>query len=181
MLTGGPGSGKNTVIEELRRRGYHCVDEVGRQIIKEQVDVGGNALPWGNKRRFRDLMQERSIETYESVREVSGPVFFDRGMPDLVGYSNLEGIPIGEDLKRAVDSNRCNSKVFIFPPWERVYKNDTERKQSFEIAIATYEAMVKAYSDIGYELRKMPRLKPKRITIWLIQSLANLGETFGTI
>ncbi len=52
VLTGGPGSGKSTLIEVLHRRGYPHSQEAGRAIIQEQVSIGGNALPWGD-RRFR--------------------------------------------------------------------------------------------------------------------------------
>lgn len=152
VLTGGPGSGKTTVIEELHKRGHGCVEEVGRQVIKEQVEAGKDALPWGNKRAFRDLMLERSIETYEAVRYNPKTVFFDRGIPDLIGYSVLDNIPMGENLIRASETYRYNAKVFIFPPWKEIYENDSERKQSFDVAVATYEAMVKAYSKTGYEL-----------------------------
>lgn len=44
IITGGPGTGKTTITEELKRRGYYCVDEVARQIIKEQVENNGDAL-----------------------------------------------------------------------------------------------------------------------------------------
>jgi predicted ATPase len=44
ILTGGPSSGKTSIIEKLKEKGYLCIDEVGRQIIQEQLAIGGNAL-----------------------------------------------------------------------------------------------------------------------------------------
>jgi predicted ATPase len=34
-ITGGPGSGKTSLINELQKRGYRCMAEVARQLIQE--------------------------------------------------------------------------------------------------------------------------------------------------
>ena len=43
VFTGGPGSGKTSVIEHLQNLGYKTADEVGRRVIQLQVESGGNA------------------------------------------------------------------------------------------------------------------------------------------
>lgn len=50
IITGGPGSGKSTLIEELRRRGFSATEEAGRAIIKDQVLIGGRALHTADQR-----------------------------------------------------------------------------------------------------------------------------------
>lgn len=79
VITGGPGSGKTSVIEALRGRGYRCVDEVGRAIIRRQVRIGGDALHWGDRAKYLELMLSHAMADYERVEGVSEPVFFDRG------------------------------------------------------------------------------------------------------
>jgi predicted ATPase len=37
VVTGGPGTGKTTVLRELERKGFPCVPEVARQLIQEQM------------------------------------------------------------------------------------------------------------------------------------------------
>ena len=46
VFTGGPGAGKTSVIEKLIELGYACAPEVGRKVIKQQVALDGDALPW---------------------------------------------------------------------------------------------------------------------------------------
>ena len=46
VISGGPGSGKTTVLQELAGRGFPFAREVARLIIQEQVQSGGTALPW---------------------------------------------------------------------------------------------------------------------------------------
>ena len=43
LLTGGPGVGKTTLIEELRRRGERVVEETHRRIIREGHAKSGSA------------------------------------------------------------------------------------------------------------------------------------------
>lgn len=41
-------------------------------------------------------------------------------------------------------------------PWRDIYVQDTERKQTFDVAVATYHAMVKAYRIYDYQLIELP-------------------------
>ena len=45
VITGGPGSGKSTLIKALAERGFCTMPEAGRAIIRDQVAIGGEALP----------------------------------------------------------------------------------------------------------------------------------------
>ncbi len=156
VITGGPGSGKSTLIEALRERGYVCIEEAGRQIIQEQLRIGGDALPWADIVRFKELMLEHALKTYEEAKGIKGPAFFDRGVVDLIGYDTLTNAKSTDKLLQAVKKLRYNSKVFIAPPWEAIYCNDAERKQTFEEAIATYNCIKKAYLDEGYDIIELP-------------------------
>ncbi|OIQ49013.1 hypothetical protein BerOc1_00932 [Pseudodesulfovibrio hydrargyri] len=157
VFTGGPGSGKSTVIEALRRLGHACSGEKGRRIIQEELGRSGDALPWRDKTAFRDRMLEKDFAAYEHYQGYEGPVFFDRGIVDAYGYSLLEGLEITLALRSACASHRYGGPVFIFPPWERIFTNDTERKQDFAEARRTHKAMRKAYGDFGYALTEVPR------------------------
>ncbi|PID68155.1 MAG: hypothetical protein CR968_03115, partial [Flavobacteriia bacterium] len=52
IITGAPGSGKSSLLEALKLRGYHCFDEVSRLIIKEQQQINGQLLPWDDLAGF---------------------------------------------------------------------------------------------------------------------------------
>lgn len=56
IFTGGPGSGKSTVLNILENMGYMTVREVARDIIKNQVRTNGDAVPWNNTVRYSNLM-----------------------------------------------------------------------------------------------------------------------------
>jgi len=171
IITGGPGVGKTTLLEELRRRGFRCVDEVAREIIRRQVKEGGNALPWGDTMRYAELMHQRSVATYREAGDgpiddgringnpmSGGPIFFDRGIPDTLSYVRL----INRDIPAMMDDDarqmRYNPKVFILPPWQEIYETDTERRQDWEESVRTYRQLQKTYEGYGYQLVELPKI-----------------------
>jgi predicted ATPase len=157
VLTGGPGSGKSTLIEALARAGYAGSVEAGRAIIQDQVAIDGPALPWRDPSAFAELMLCWEMRSYHMAKDQAGLVFFDRGVPDVVGYLRLLRLPVPEHMYNAARAFRYNRRVFIAPSWQAIFRGDRERKQSFDEAVRTYEAMVTTYRDYGYELIELPR------------------------
>jgi predicted ATPase len=103
-------------------------------------------------------MLSRSISTYEAVTERGKPVFFDRGIPDLVGYGALIGADTPDYIFKAVAMFPYNKRVFVFPPWPEIYGQDAERGQDFAEAVATWRVMAEIYPRLGYELVEVPRM-----------------------
>ena len=156
VVTGGPGSGKTTLVDALAEHGFCTMPEAGRAIIQDQVAIGGQALPWSNQRAFAELMLSWEMRSYQAALNLGGPVIFDRGVPDVLGYLRLCNLPVPSHIHRAAQMFRYHRRVFIAPPWAEIFSLDAERKQSFEEAQATYEAMVETYSDLGYDLVPLP-------------------------
>jgi predicted ATPase len=156
VITGGPGSGKSTLIEALGRCGYAHSIEAGRAIIQDQSAIDGPALPERDPLAFAELMLSWELRSYRVAQDESGPVFFDRGVPDMVGYFHLLGRPVPSHVTRAAERFRYNRRVFLAPPWPEIFCQDAERKQTPEEARRTCEAMVSAYSSCGYLLVTLP-------------------------
>lgn len=177
VLTGGPGSGKTTVINQLHTQGYATLPEVGRSVIQTQCQLKGSALPWQDKTAFRDLMLQAEIKNYESSVNKTPPLFCDRGVIDTYGYSLLEQLTLTESLIQSCQQFRYHQRVFIFPPWASIFMNDAERKQDFSEAIATYEAMIKAYQTFDYELVEVPQLPPDQRARFILDTLKSTSLT----
>lgn len=157
VLTGGPGSGKTSVIEELRRRGYAGTQEAGRAIIIDQQFIGGNALHTGDRVLFAELMLGWEIRSYRMAQVDPAPaVFFDRAIPELVGYYWLSGLPVPAHVAAAARLFRYRARVFVAPPWPEIYATDSERGQDYAEAVTSCELARAAYADRGYELIELP-------------------------
>lgn len=157
VVTGGPGSGKSSLLDALQDRGFARSVEAGRGIIQDQVAIGGQALPWSNPAAFAELMLSWEMRSYHIAQEWSGVVFFDRGMPDVVGYLRLMNLPVSAHFDKAARSFRYNRRVFIAPPWEEIFVTDHERKQDFAEAVRTFESVASTYQDYGYEPVEIPK------------------------
>lgn len=173
VITGGPSSGKTTLIEELNRRGFFSVEDSARKIIQEEMALGGKALPEDNLGRRIEKMIVRSIETYQkALKERPGTTFFDFGVLDFIGYAYRTRTPISEELHRTALSLVYNKKVFVAPPWEEIFCQDAERKQAFEEALEVYDAILKIYSDHGYEIIEIPKASVESRADFVISQIA---------
>jgi predicted ATPase len=172
VISGGPGAGKTTLLLELERRGFRCAPEVARQIIQEQVRLEGDALPWGDRQRYCRLLMERSIASYREHAGPAGITFFDRGIPDALCYSRLAGLGLEDEVMAACQRYRYATEVFLAPPWREIYVTDAERWQSFDEAVRTYELMVEAYRDCGYEVVEIPRVSVGERADFLVRAVA---------
>jgi len=157
IVTGGPGSGKTSLLQALAGQGIACMPEAGRGIIRHQVAIGGGALPWNDPAAFAEQMLGWDMRSHDEAAGLPGPVMFDRGIPDVVGYLRLSNLPVPAHVAAAARLFRYNARVFIAPPWPEIFRQDAERKQTFAEAERTYHAMVRVYADYGYTLLELPR------------------------
>ncbi|MHB9798761.1 AAA family ATPase [Pseudomonas sp. MT3] len=158
VITGGPGAGKSTLLEHLHRHhGLNTVEEGGRAIIREQLASGGDALPWANREAFCQAMLAHALTTRERALDAGGLWLFDRGLPDVLGYARLCGLPIPEELETAARELRYGPTVFLAPAWEAIYRNDAERRQDFAEAQRTATIMSELYAELGYRVLELPR------------------------
>ena len=162
VITGGPGTGKTTVLAELARRGNICVPEDARAIIQEQVAAGGSAVPWHDAPRFAELLLERSIATYVeyAAKQHRAPVYFDRGIGDAFTCADLIGHTLTAALREQAMQFRYRDPVFLAPWWPEIYETDTERRQGREEAERTEHAVTKTYTELGYRILRLPRTSP---------------------
>jgi predicted ATPase len=171
IVSGGPGAGKTTVLSELAKKGYQCAPEVARQIIQEQMQAGGTALPWNDREAYTSLMLQRSIDSYRKHTPASTPMFSDRGIPDTLCYARLIGLRNLHSLERACHAFRYASLVFLAQPWHEIYTTDTERKQDFAEAVQTYKLLVDVYRECGYESVELPKTSPRDRAEFIIEQL----------
>ncbi|MEL4307713.1 ATP-binding protein [Joostella sp. CR20] len=155
VITGGPGTGKTSVIDFLKENGHQCLLEISRQVTLEAREQGIEQLFLTDGLLFSNKLLEGRIQQHKASEALTGTVFFDRGIPDVPAYMNYAGDTYPSYFKEACDTYRYD-KVFLLPPWEAIYTSDNERYENFEQAQEIHIHLKKMYEDCGYSLVEVP-------------------------
>ncbi len=152
VITGGPGSGKTTIINNLSKLGYFTIPEYSRFFIEREMkkgkkisDIRGNEVKFQDKLLKIKLMMDKKAPKNKTV-------FFDRGLPDsLAYYIFLKSKP--PELLRRMNGNTYK-KVFMLDMLP--YKNDSARIEHAKDAKKIHLIIKKVYKDLGYEVIRIP-------------------------
>lgn len=157
IITGAPGTGKTSIINALKKRGYSCVEENSREIIAEQIINRGEILPWKNQIAFENLISRKRVKKYESITK-DEIYFFDRSTIDCIAYLKVNNLEPSEEILEAIKTCKFNSNVFYTPIWKEIYTNDSERKEDIITAKNIENVLLTTYQSFGYTLVEVPKL-----------------------
>lgn len=157
VITGGPGTGKSSVIHELEASGHHCFHEVIRSMTLEAKKQGdpvhfvSNPLAFvADPDTFNQRIFEARLGHFKEGRELARRVvFFDRGIPDVLAYMDFFGQSYDPEFVAACQTHRYD-KVLLLPPWKAIYTSDNERLESFEEAREIHNHLLATYERFGY-------------------------------
>lgn len=172
MISGCSGGGKSTLLEELSRRGFSTCEEPGRQVVREQLFIGGDALPWTGLALFVELTISRSINFMTEASRRGGRTFFDRGIVDQIAGLEQAGHAVPPTYLRAAERLRYRRQVFLLPPWPEIYRNDAERRHDLTTAIEAFHHLENAYLRFGYDLVEVPRMDVRERADFIISALS---------
>ncbi len=174
ILTGAPGSGKTTILDELRDS-LRCVDEPARRVLAEQRESGGPGVPERDPVHFVELLLDAAVADHERALG-AGPTLFDRGIPDCIAYAIHLGVDPGPSI-RASERYRYHDEVLIVEPWEEIYVTDDERTMSFADTVAFHAALEEAFDRSGYRRVAVPRGSTSERAAFVKDRLGGLGDS----
>ena len=157
VISGGPGAGKTTLLAALGRAGFAAEPEVSRRLIQEQAAINSPLVPWQDLAGFAELALARMVGQHAAATRRGGVTFFDRGLPDIMAYLEVAGLPVPPVYRAAVAAYPYASPVLLAPPWPEIYVNDAERWQTFAEATALYHALRRTYQQVGFTVLELPK------------------------
>ena len=168
VITGAPCSGKTTILNELKKRGYRVYYEMARIYIDQELKKGKTLKEIRkNEFDFQKKVLELKID-FEKKLARNKLLFLERGIPDSVAYMYLCGVEDKTYFKKT--TNNCSyKKVFLL---ERVkYERDYARTESQKEAKLLEGLLEKSYLGCGIKTIKVPRLSITERTNFILSNL----------
>jgi predicted ATPase len=173
VITGGPGSGKTSLIDFLEKEGYPVMQEISRDVILEAQKEGIDQLFLENPILFSEkLLEGRLSQFHEGINCTETILFYDRGMPDVTAYMDFVNTKYPTIFDETCIQYKYD-KIFVLPPWEEIYEQDNERYESFEQAEKIFEFLKNGYKNYGYKINEVPVGSIKERVDFILKKLKN--------
>ena len=164
VITGGPGTGKTSVVRSLKDKGFTCFEEIIRDLTaaakEEELEEEHKTNPLAFVRDPFDfntrLLEGRMAQYHSASEHQTSIVFYDRGIPDVLAYMNYFGQSYTDYFERACRELRYD-EVILLPPWKEIYQVDAERMETYEEAVAIHGHLEGLYRDLGYGPLMVPK------------------------
>ncbi|GGK35006.1 ATPase [Yeosuana aromativorans] len=178
VITGGPGTGKTSIINELKHLNFYCFDEIIRTLTLEAKqshdpsDHKSNPIAFvKDPMDFNNRLLHGRLEQFKKASLIKEPlVFFDRGIPDVLAYMAFFNQVYNDDFLSICHNNKYNH-VFLLPPWESIYISDNERLETFEESVEIHQLLKQTYQDLGYFITEVPFGTIEERTDFIIDNL----------
>jgi len=174
VITGGPGTGKSSVINTLESYGYPCLHEVSRDVILQARKEGYEQLFLEKPLLFSELLLEGRVNQFhEGLEFKNKAVFYDRGLHDVLAYLHYVGENYPEEMQ-IVCKSYTYDLIFILPPWEDIYTPDNERYESFEEAKQIHYYLEGAYKNYSYSPIEVPKCSIEERVAYILDKVSLL-------
>ncbi|QYA26598.1 ATP-binding protein [Gramella sp. MT6] len=171
VITGGPGTGKSSIIHKLEEKGEKCLHEISRQVTLEAQKEGIDQLFLKKPLLFSEKLLEGRLNQFNEAKEhQSDHIFIDRGLPDVVAYMDYFDTNYPDFFHRTCEINRYDI-IFILPPWKEIYTSDNERYESYEEALKISSYLYSTYRRYGYDPIEVPKLSVEERTTFILDKI----------
>jgi len=156
VITGGPGSGKTTLISFLKEQGHQCMPEISREVTLEAKKQGIDQLFLNDPILFSEkLLEGREKQFCDTENLKKTFLFFDRGLPDITAYMDYSNTQYPNHFFEVCNTNRYDH-IFLLPPWKEIYKQDNVRYETFNEALEIHTYLLRGYEKYGYRVIEVP-------------------------
>ena len=155
VISGGPGSGKTTIINSLKNMGYFCYNEVSRDLIEVNKKLGILNIFIDNPVKFSNTLWEKRENQYNEsiIQNEYEKVFFDRSLLDVTSYLEFIGKRNLNLEKKLVNFNY--DVFFLIKPIKRFYRKDLSRYENFNQSLKIHNILEKNYKKY-YKTVRVP-------------------------
>lgn len=158
ILTGTPGSGKTTILHELKRLGYAVIEEAATDVIALEHSRG-NTEPWRHPDFVDKIVRLQKQRQIDAALSPDALQIYDRSPICTLALSRHLGYApsavLLEEIDRIERENIYQKHVFFVENLGFVQPTEA-RKISFEDSLVFEKTHAEVYTALGYDLIKIP-------------------------
>jgi predicted ATPase len=184
VITGGPGSGKTTLVAHLGSLGYATVPEAAIQIIEElnrQRGVAGQ-VEWRLRHpaEFTRLIIRRQVALEAACAVAEGGIAFcDRGRPDPQAYAALAGSKLDGEVNALIEGQRYDRVFLLDTPLRFRERPETGRISDRARSVRIHELLEGVYRAHGYAPIQVPELSVEDRARFVLSELGEVVRALG--
>ncbi|MBT6120325.1 AAA family ATPase [bacterium] len=152
ILTGTPSSGKTSIINCLKKKGYVVIQEAATFIIKKEQRLG-NQEPWKNSDFINKIVSLQKRRERKANTLLSHVQFFDRSpictyaLATYLGFS--PSTLLCDEINRILENNSYEKEVFFIQNLGFITPTN-ERRIDFKEALIFEQIHKDTYSKFGF-------------------------------
>lgn len=162
VLSGAPCTGKTTIIQKLKNKGYKTLEEGAAKIGKKAKET---------EKKFDDLLFEFRKNQLEKIRHKQEIFFSDRSIIDGIAFSKIKNHKVPDKILNYLEKTKY-SKVFIMEPLG-FYESNENRQFPKEKQNPIHKTLIKTYQTFGYDPILVPAKSAKERTDFILSLTAN--------
>jgi predicted ATPase len=158
VITGGPSSGKTTVINELAKLGYLTIPEAARVYFNQETAKGKSLDEIrGDEAEFQRKVLKMKIKIENDLPK-NKIIFLDRAIPDSIAYYQVCGLNPKEVTQL------CQKKQYqkIFFLEQLPVENDYARIENAETIKKLNRLLKEEYQNLGYKVIDIPPMSVEK-------------------
>jgi predicted ATPase len=148
VITGGPLIEKRQLFDQLLAQGYQgSTGDTAKEIYQEHKDRLGRHLLAGDRREYGLDVMNALIKEY--IAHKSGLYFYNRAIPDGIGWERYFSLEPTEEIWRAIRGYRYDI-IFILDPVEKFEDEADVVWADLRAGERVHQLIIQGYVDAGY-------------------------------
>ena len=154
LITGGPGTGKTSLINWMQEHGYFCSKEIVREITKRKREDGHDQYFLSDPLSFSIELFNKRFEEYKKNYN-SDHIFYDRGPLDVLAYLDFKNVKIlwasVREPYNYIESKKIGCHIITVPP-KIIEKIEKFGKSFNQLSIETVRGFLKDSKKSNFKI-----------------------------
>ena len=156
VITGGPGTGKTSIVNILRKR-YIVEPESARLVLTRNKLFKHHTAVQVSGLKLQDAIWNLELHHYKNaIKSKRKIVFFDRGYFDGFAYAHLKHL---HKLHKEKEEGKLVKYDYVFmlnPLPSKYYANDGVRAETYTQSKKIHNLIINTYKKFGYKPINVP-------------------------